>query len=350
MRYKSTKYDLKTSRQFIEPAVTATIAVVLFVLASIFDAFETIAEWSQRYEQLRLNESAILALTLAFALAIFSLHRWKELRREVTERERIERELETLNRKLEATVEKLALSNRDLQDFVHMTAHDLKSPLRAIGTLADWLSADYGDKFDEAGQEQIKLLVGRTERMSKLVDGILQYSEVGRLEQKVEEVDLNTLLTEVIYEINPSENIEITVENKLPTVICERTGMMQIFENLLNNAVKHIDKPELQIRVGCIEEQDFWKFSVADNGPGIEEKYFEKIFKMFQTLLPRDEIESTGVGLAVTKKIIEVYGGKIWVESKIGNGSTFFFTFPKAHSVAKNDKQLSYPAVEWDSG
>jgi len=129
--------------------------------------------------------------------------------------------------------------------------------------------------------------------------------------------------------VAPPRNIAITTENQLPVIECEETHIIQVFQNLLSNAVKHIDKAQGQIRIGCVEEDGFWKFSVADNGPGIEEKYFEKIFQIFQTLSPRDDSESTGVGLTIIKKIVELYDGKIWVESTVGEGSTFFFTLPK---------------------
>lgn len=257
---------------------------------------------------------------------------------DVTERKKTEQALKNLNEELEATVEKLALSNRELQDLAHVMAHDLKAPLRAIGTLADWISTGYSDKLDKPGQEQIKLLVTRAERMSKLVDGILRYSELRHSREKVEEVDLNTLLTEVICRIDPPENIEMSIESELPSITCEKTRIMQVFENLLSNAIKYMDKPKGRIRISCVEEDNFWKFSVNDNGPGIDEKYFEKIFKIFQTLSPRDEVESVGIGLTVAKKIVGLYGGNIWVESEAGNGSTFSFTLPKQEKDLKDTK------------
>jgi signal transduction histidine kinase len=139
--------------------------------------------------------------------------------------------------------------------------------------------------------------------------------------------------------ISPPKNISITIENELPTIRCEPTRISQVFQNLLSNAVKYMDKADGVIKINYIEENGFWKFSVADNGPGLEERYFEKIFKIFQTLAPRDEFESTGIGLTVVKKIVEMYGGKIWVESEIGNGSTFLFTLPKKESEVVNDEK-----------
>jgi signal transduction histidine kinase len=119
-------------------------------------------------------------------------------------------------------------------------------------------------------------------------------------------------------------------------VVAERTRLQQVLQNLLSNAVKYMDKPEGRIRVGCSAMDDKWRLYVADNGPGIEERHFEKIFQLFQTLAPRDRVESTGVGLAVVKKIIEMYGGEIWVESKVGEGSTFFFTLPRDTQLTEN--------------
>jgi len=173
-------------------------------------------------------------------------------------------------------------------------------------------------------------------RMHDLIDGVLQYSRIGRVKEKQVKVNLNELVPDVIDMVTPPENIAITIENELPVIECEETRIMQVFQNLLSNAVEYMDKPEGQIKVCCVEEDGFWKFSVADNGPGIEEKHFERIFQMFQTLSPRDEYESTGVGLSVVEKIVELYRGKIWVESKIGQGSTFFFTLPKQEMGVKN--------------
>jgi len=229
-------------------------------------------------------------------------------------------------------------ANSELKDFAHIISHDLKAPLRGIKTLADWITTDYADKLDKEGKEQMNLLSSRVGRMHNLIDGVLQYSKVGREKEEMVEVNLNELVPAIIDTLAPPENIEIAVESELPVLQCEQTRIIQVFQNLLSNAVKYMDKPQGQVRIGCIEENGFFKFSVADNGPGIEEKYFEKIFQMFQTLSPRDEFESTGVGLTVVKKIVEMYGGKIWVESEPGQGSTFTFTLPRKEMGVKNAK------------
>jgi PAS domain S-box-containing protein len=253
-------------------------------------------------------------------------------KKELVALRKAEEELAKLNNDLEAAVRELSQANEELQEFAHITAHDLKTPLRAIGTLADWLSKDYADKFDEQGKEKVRLLVTRAVQMSALIDNILRYSRVGHDITKKQRVDLNTVLSEVIAGVDPPENIEITVENELPVLMCERTQILQVFQNLLSNAVKYMDKPRGQITIGCVERGSFWEFSVTDNGPGIDKRHYERIFKLFQTLSPCDGTENTGIGLSIVKKIVEINGGSVCVKSEVGNGSTFVFTLPKQNS------------------
>ncbi|HVF90619.1 MAG TPA: CHASE3 domain-containing protein [Blastocatellia bacterium] len=228
-----------------------------------------------------------------------------------------------------ALLKELESANQELSDFAYVVSHDLKAPLRAIGSLASWISSDYEEKFDEDGKEQMSLLRGRVKRMHDLIDGILQYSRVGRIKEQMVEVDLDALAREVIGMLSPPPGVSVTIESTLPTVTCERTRIEQVFQNLLSNALKFMDKPEGVITIRCEDEGEEWAFSVSDNGPGIEEKHFAKIFQIFQTLAPRDQFESTGVGLSVVKKTVEMYGGRVWVESTPGSGSVFFFTLPK---------------------
>ncbi len=253
------------------------------------------------------------------------------LKKEVLEREKAE----TKRAKLLETVEK---TNEELKDFAYIISHDLKAPLRGISTLTEWITKDYSDKLDDDGKEQMRLLSSRVDRMHNLIEGVLQYSRVGRAEEQHTPVNLNELVPEIIDMLSAPESIKITIEDELPVIECEQTRIMQVFQNLLSNAIKYMDKPEGQITIKCREDADSWIFSVADNGPGIEEKYFKKIFQIFQTLSARDDFESTGVGLTVTKKIVELYGGKIWVESTPGHGSTFFFSLLKQEMGIKNEE------------
>jgi PAS domain S-box-containing protein len=258
--------------------------------------------------------------------------------RDITERKKAEEKQAKLIQELKSINQRVKGINQELEDFAHIVSHDLKAPLRGIKTLADWISTGYGDKFDERGKEQMNLLLAQVERMHSLIEGVLQYSRVGRVKEKQIQVNLNELVPEIIEMVAPPENIVITIENQLPVIECEQTRIIQLFENLLSNAVKYMDKPQGQVRVGCVEEDGFWKFSVADNGPGIEEKHFERIFRIFQTLSAQNGFQSTGIGLTLIKKIVELYGGKIWVESKLGQGSTFFFTLPKLKKEATHAK------------
>jgi len=255
----------------------------------------------------------------------------EQLTTEVAIRKKAEERQAELLKQLEST-------NKELNDFAHIVSHDLKAPLRGIKTLANWISTDYADKLDQVGREQIDLLLGRVDRMHNLIDGVLQYSRVGRIKEEMSQVNLNELVPDIIDMIASPDRVTVTVEDELPVIECEKTRITQVFQNLLSNAVKYMDKPEGQVKIGCVQEDEFWKFSVADNGPGIEERHFEKIFQIFQTLSPRDEVESTGIGLTLVKKIVEMYGGRIWVESKVGKGSTFFFTLPKQKVGGKNAK------------
>ena len=249
--------------------------------------------------------------------------------RDITYRKKTEHILAKLNEDLHKIVQELKKTNLELRSFAHVIAHDLKSPLRGIGSIADRLIRKYADLLDIEGKDQLRLLIVRVKRMSEFIDGILRYSEIGQITEEQQDVDVNTLVAEITAEIALPDNFEIIVEQNLPTVRGERLRLKQVFQNLIINAVKYIDKPKGQITIGCTDENGFWKFSVADNGCGIKEQYFEKIFEIFQTLASRDKTESTGIGLTIVKKIVELYGGRVWLTSKIGQGSTFFFTLPQ---------------------
>ncbi len=240
--------------------------------------------------------------------------RTTDLKSAMSEKDRLLHELESVN--------------SELKSFAYIISHDLKAPLRAISTLSTWILDDYSSKFDDQGREQLNLLIGRAKRMHNLIDGVLKYSRAVQSKKNMVEVDLNRLVLDVMELLSIPKNIDINIENRLPSILCEKVRIEQVFQNVLSNAIKYIDKPKGEIIIDYVENGEYWRFSVSDNGPGIEEKHFERIFKMFQTLTPRDEYENTGIGLSVTKKIVELYGGKIWVESKFGLGSTFFFTLP----------------------
>jgi light-regulated signal transduction histidine kinase (bacteriophytochrome) len=224
---------------------------------------------------------------------------------------------------------KLNQMTQELTDFAYIVSHDLKAPLRGIKTIANWISTDYGEQLGDEGKEQMDLLINRVDRMQALIEGVLQYSRLGRENEDLVSLDLNTLLPVYVDFVGCPDAIHVTIQENLPTLIGEATRVQQIFQNLLSNAVKFMDKPEGRIQVTCQDAGEFWQFSVTDNGPGIGCEYYDRIFKIFQTLVSRDEFESTGVGLTLVKKTVERYGGRVWVESEVGLGSTFHFTYPK---------------------
>jgi PAS domain S-box-containing protein len=239
-----------------------------------------------------------------------------------------EARLYALNAELQLQAGQLAAANRELTDFAYIVSHDLKAPLRGISTLAGWLAADSRDKLDADGREQLDLLQTRVKRLDGLINGILSYSRAGRTREERAMVDFDLVVRNVIDLLAAPPHIRIEVETPLPAIAIEPTKVQQLFQNLLSNAIKFMDKPEGRIRVRCDAIDGAWRFQVADNGPGIEAKYFARIFELFQTLAPRDQVESTGVGLSLVKKIVENDGGCVWVESQPGLGATFHFTLP----------------------
>lgn len=227
-------------------------------------------------------------------------------------------------------VNELLVANRELREFAYVVSHDLKAPLRGISSLATWLVEDHAEKLGDEGAAQLNLIVTRAKRLSALIDGILSYSRAGRSQVDREPVALDQLVQNTIELLAPPPHITVEVLAPLPRLNLHAVKAQQVFQNLLSNAIDFMDKPQGRITVDCERNGTDWHFSVADNGPGIEERHFERIFQLFQTLSARDERERTGVGLALVKKIIELEGGRLWVASTIGRGTTFHFTLPAA--------------------
>lgn len=236
-----------------------------------------------------------------------------------------------------ALLAELERSNQELKQFAYIVSHDLKAPLRAISSLVQWIREDYADAFDADGQEQMELLLGRVRRMEQLIEGVLHYSRIGRIEEEPVTVNLNKLVTELIDLLAPPAHVDVQVEGRLPVVQGDKTRLGQLFQNLLSNAIKFMDKERGEIRIGCTEAGAMYRFHVSDNGPGIPEKDFERIFQIFQTLQSRDTYESTGVGLTLVKKIVELNGGTVSVASEVGRGSTFYVTLPRDPSQPQQE-------------
>ncbi len=242
--------------------------------------------------------------------------------RDISERKEIEQQKEGLLKELEVV-------NQELKDFAYNVSHDLKAPLRSIGSLSDWLIQDYEGVLDDAGKDLLTLLKNRIRRMHSLIEDVLNYSKIGRLKVDKSTVKVTELLEETLELIGVPEACQITVSPNMPDVVYDRTRLQQVFQNLISNAIKFLDKPNGLIEVSFSEDDSYYTFSITDNGAGIEERYFDKIFQIFQTLVSKDKFESTGIGLSIVKRIVELNGGTIGVESQVGIGSTFYFTIPK---------------------
>ncbi len=252
---------------------------------------------------------------------------------EVTEQVRARQEIEKKAEELARLTAALERTNKELDQFAYVASHDLKAPLRGIANLAEWVEEDIGEQITDESREHLHLLRGRVYRLEALINGILQYSRAGRSEN-IQLLNVADLLSEAIELIAPPPQVEILVGSGMPTLAGEKVPLQQVFMNLINNAIKYAGKPEILIQVNVREYEKYYQFSVADNGQGIAPEYQEKIWGIFQRLEARDKIEGAGIGLSVVKKIIESRGGRIWVESEVGAGATFYFTWLKSLSEA----------------
>lgn len=223
----------------------------------------------------------------------------------------------------------LEKSNAELDKFAYVVSHDLKAPLRAIGNLTGWIEEDIGDKLPADSVSHFNTIKNRVVRMEGLINGILDYTKANKNGGAEEAFKCDDLLQETIDLLGAPDNAIINIRQGMPLMKTERIKLQQVFMNIVNNAIRYNDKTDIQIEIGVEDKGNDWQFYVKDNGPGIEPRYHDKIFVIFQTLNARDEMESRGVGLAIVKKLIEDEGGRIWVESEGGMGAKFCFTWPK---------------------
>lgn len=257
----------------------------------------------------------------------------------ITERRQAEESLRRRVEELARTAEDLERKNQELDQFAYVTSHDLKAPLRGIANLSRWIEEDGGDDLNDEVRGHLELMRGRVHRMEAMIDALLQYSRVGRAPVRPESVDVGALLAEVIDLVDPPQGMTLDVEPQMPILTAERLPLQQVFQNLIVNAIRHHDHPERgHVKIGVRTLGDAFEFVVADDGPGIAPQYHEKVFVIFQTLEARDKKESTGVGLALVKKIVEAEGGRVRVDSDLGRGAAFRFTWPKSAREKQNNR------------
>jgi signal transduction histidine kinase len=246
---------------------------------------------------------------------------------DVTEQVRARHDVELKADELARLARALEGSNRELDQFAYVASHDLKAPLRGIANLSQWIEDDLADRFTDEAREQMRLLRGRVHRMEALIDGILQYSRAGRMQDAPERVDTGALARDVVDLIAPPEGAEVAVDPGLPVLVTERLPLQQVLMNLIGNGLKY-GGAQPRVHVSARHDGEAWEFTVRDNGPGIAPEYHDRIFAIFQTLQARDKVESTGIGLSIVQKLVESRGGRVWVESAPGEGAAFRFVWP----------------------
>ena len=245
----------------------------------------------------------------------------------VIQRKEQEEKIKLQEEKKEQLLKDLSLQNEQLNEYAHVVSHDLKAPLINIHTLVGWFMDDNKDKLEEQDLYPLTQVLFNVEKMDFLIKGILDYSTINKLEAQDSLVDFNVIIQEVLQTMLIPSHTKITIQDNLPSITGNAWRFKQVFQNLIQNAIKYTDKENGIINVGFIEKDDNYEFFVKDNGIGIKSNYFDKIFKVFTKL--ESTGSSSGIGLSIVKKIINYYKGTIWLESEEGVGSTFYFTLLK---------------------
>jgi signal transduction histidine kinase len=242
---------------------------------------------------------------------------------------RLMEESETAKISAEQRSKELARSNKDLNDFAYVASHDLKAPLRGIMQLSAWIEEDIVDYANDETKSNLKLLMNRTSRLEKLLEDLLDYSRVGRKIGDTETVDTKELMLNVFELLSPPDSTTLTVQEVMPVINTRIVPFETIIRNLIGNAIKHNNKVDSVITISAQEHAKHYEFTVQDNGPGIPAQYHEQIFELFKTLQPRDEVEGSGMGLSIIKKLLDYQDSSIIVKSDGENGTCFTFTWPK---------------------
>lgn len=238
--------------------------------------------------------------------------------------------LEHSRKNLVSYSEQLKKRNEELNQFSYVVSHDLKAPLRAIFNLSEWIEEDMRELMSEESKKNMHILRGRVFRLEALINGLLLYSKIGRINVPTEQVDVNGMLNDTIDLLNPPAHVQVTIQKGMPVLNTKKYLLQQVFINLLSNAIKYNDKEQGLISISSTKIPGFYRFTVEDNGVGIAPAYHQKVFEMFQTLQSRDTVEGTGVGLSIIKKSVEDMGGTVTLRSEENKGAAFSFTWPVA--------------------
>ena len=272
-----------------------------------FDSVKKLFDYSE-------NEKNIL---FVFANMLVNVIQRKENEERINEQEE----------KKEILLQNLEKQNQALNEYAHVVSHDLKAPLRSINTLISWFKEDNAEILDEKKKQSLDFILSIVEKMDLLIKGILVYSTIDKLENEDRTIELTILIDEVVRTIHVPNHIEIVFKNEMPKVYGNDFRFKQLFQNLIQNSIKFNDKENGFVEIGSNENENEIEFYIKDNGIGINERYQSKIFDLFSKLENNDQ--SSGIGLSIVKKIIDLYGGKIWLESQESRGTTFYFILPK---------------------
>lgn len=247
--------------------------------------------------------------------------------KEKDELKKLSESLNSMSEILETNFNELKKKNKELDQFAYVVSHDLKAPLRGIDHIITWIEEDHQLELTESVKKNLELIKGRAKRLENMINGLLEYARIGKVKRSLEKVNVKELLEELIELLVP-KHFKVTITGEIPVLNTEKVQIEQVFSNLLTNAVKYNNKETGIITISGKAMKGYHEFSVTDNGIGIQKEYFDKIFVIFQTLQERDAFESTGVGLAIVKKIMDDKHAVISVESVPGTGTTFRFTWP----------------------
>jgi light-regulated signal transduction histidine kinase (bacteriophytochrome) len=238
---------------------------------------------------------------------------------------------------LQQVVEQLKKANAELERFAYVASHDLKAPLRAISNLANWIKEDINSKNITAETiSHLNMMMNRVSRMEKLLDDVLAYAKVGKRDNTFEEVDILGMIKSIV-DMLPADHFEVVAQTNASTLFAERYPLEQVLRNLIGNAIKHHHTGRGKIQINITEHEKHFEFLVEDDGPGIPQENREEVFEMFKTLKPRDEVEGSGMGLALVKKIVETQGYTVQVLPPTNSGLRIQFSWPKFRKYRENE-------------
>jgi light-regulated signal transduction histidine kinase (bacteriophytochrome) len=317
----------RPEREAVQPVKKVVSGLLVFTVISMFVGL-FIAYYAMQ----------LLYSIRALALRVLEQERLERETNEKLQAELAERKL--AEQRLELTLQELARSNKELEQFAYVASHDLQEPLRKVGSFTELLEKRYREKMGPDADRYIGYIVDGAKRMSQLISDLLTLSRIGSVPAKFAMTDCNVVLRRVLDDLQHrirESNAEVSAD-QLPTILADESLMGLVFQNLISNALKFRGDRTPLIHVSARREGAAWVFAVSDNGIGIEPEYFDRIFLMFQRLHTKAEYPGTGIGLAICRKVIERHGGRIWLASEFGKGTTFYFTLPDGRKeVTKHD-------------